>query len=112
MATAIDQVLSLVTNGVSVGSPAGTTVGKSSGQLAGPVQMTVFGTPGGGTAKLQRSADSTDGVNGTWIDDPVATGLLANTTALQLNIGTGHFLRIIHTWTLIFWHCSQIQRGV
>ena len=47
-----------------------------------------------------------------WAVGFAATGLLANTTALQLNIGTGHFLRIIHTWTLIFWHCSQIQRGV
>lgn len=110
MATAIDQVLTTVTNGVSVGSPAGTTAGKSSGALAGPLNMTIWGTPAAGTAKLQVSADSTDGTNGTWVDHPSGAAITAN-TSIQVNVGTGHFLRVVHTWTLIFWHCSQIQRG-
>lgn len=111
MATALDQVLTAQLNGASVGSPAGTTVGRQSGLLSGPMTMTIFGTPAAGTAKLQVSADSTDGVNGNWVDHP-SGGSITAPTIIQVNVGTGNMLRVVSTWTTIFWHCALIQRGV
>jgi len=60
-----------------------------------PCEVLIWGTFGGATVKVQVSPDTTNGVDGTWIDKPGTTTTVA--TSLVLSIGSGNRMRLAIT---------------